>query len=139
MVMFLARRVSRRSSMAGTAMGRVRCLKTSRAMARLSIRRISLLLRCLPWTGSRWRATKALVGGWPEDIRASAMVCRALFAARSPPRASLCRVIFPEEAGTGAVPHRAANEASLTVEPLGIAAGGDEELRGRVGTDSVSG
>lgn len=45
------------------------------------------------------------------------MVCRALLAARSPPRAKRCRVIFPDEAGTGAVPHSAAKDASLVRRP----------------------
>lgn len=38
---------------------------------------------------------------------------RALLAARSPPRERRWRVILPEDAGTEAAPHSAANEASL--------------------------
>src|SRR5215475_1257094 len=35
-----------------------------------------------------------------------AMMCKALFAARSPPRLSRCRIVLPDDAGTGsAAPH----------------------------------
>ena len=60
----------------------------------------------------------ALVGrrsrgcGGGSDIRTSAMVWRAQFAARSPPRESRCLLVLPDDAGTGAAPHRAAKEAS---------------------------
>ena len=37
-----------------------------------------------------------------------AMMCRALLAARSPPRFNLCRIVLPDDAGTGLVPQRAA-------------------------------
>jgi hypothetical protein len=47
--------------------------------------------------------------------------------ATAPPRESRSRVILPEDAGTGAVPHSAANEASLRSRS-GLAAGGDEQL-----------
>ena len=41
------------------------------------------------------------------------MRCRALFAFLFPPRESLCLVRCPEEAGIGATPASAANEALL--------------------------
>ena len=37
-----------------------------------------------------------------------AMMCKALFAARSPPRFRRCRTVFPDEAGTGLTPQSAA-------------------------------
>jgi len=40
------------------------------------------------------------------------MRCRAALAWRSPPRDNRWRWVLPDEAGTGAAPHRAANEAS---------------------------
>ncbi len=40
------------------------------------------------------------------------MVCRALFAARSPPRLRRCRSVRPLLAGSGAAPHRCARAAS---------------------------
>jgi hypothetical protein len=47
------------------------------------------------------------------DMRTRAIRCSALLAARSPPRESRWRVVLPEDAGTGAAPHSAANAASL--------------------------
>ena len=41
-----------------------------------------------------------------------AMMCRALLAARSPPRFSRWRIVLPDEAGTGLTPHSAAKLAS---------------------------
>ena len=41
------------------------------------------------------------------------MVCRAQFAARSAPRESRCRVVLPDEAGTGAVCSRDARACDL--------------------------
>ncbi len=41
-----------------------------------------------------------------------AMMCNALLAARSPPRLSRWRTVFPEEAGTGLTPHNDAKLAS---------------------------
>ena len=41
-----------------------------------------------------------------------AMICSALLAARSPPRLSRCRTVFPEDAGTGLTPHNDAKLAS---------------------------
>src|SRR4029077_3243598 len=41
-----------------------------------------------------------------------AMMCSALLAARSPPRLSRCRTVFPEDAGTGLTPHSDAKLAS---------------------------
>lgn len=35
------------------------------------------------------------------DMRTRAMRCRALLAARSPPRESRCRLVLPEDAGMG--------------------------------------
>jgi hypothetical protein len=64
------------------------------------------------------------------------MVCRAWFARRSPPRESRWRVVLPEEAGTGAVPHSAAKDA-LAGETFGVAAGGDQELCRGGDTDAV--
>ena len=47
------------------------------------------------------------------------MVCRARFSARSPPRLSRCRTVRPLLAGSGLVPPRAANAASLRQRPGG--------------------
>ena len=41
----------------------------------------------------------------------------ALLASRFPPRLSRCRLVFPEEAGIGATPHRCAHELSLRSRP----------------------
>ena len=41
-----------------------------------------------------------------------AMMCNALFAARSPPRLSRWRTVFPDDAGTGLTPHSDAKLAS---------------------------
>src|SRR3954451_20374833 len=41
-----------------------------------------------------------------------AMMCRALLAARSPPRLRRWRVVLPDDAGTGLTPHSAAKPAS---------------------------
>ena len=43
------------------------------------------------------------------------MVCSAQLACRSPPRLSRCRLVLPEEAGIGVVPHRAAKVAGLVI------------------------
>ena len=40
------------------------------------------------------------------------MMCSALLAARSPPRLSRCRTVFPDDAGTGLTPHSDAKPAS---------------------------
>ena len=40
------------------------------------------------------------------------MMCNALLAARSPPRLSLCLMVFPDDAGTGLTPHMDAKLAS---------------------------
>src|SRR5680860_1369 len=44
--------------------------------------------------------------------RLMAIMCRAELAARSPPRLSRCRVVIPDEAGSGAAPQSIAKEAS---------------------------
>ena len=44
--------------------------------------------------------------------RPMAIMCKALLAARSPPRLSRCLTVFPDEAGTGLTPHRDAKLAS---------------------------
>src|SRR3954452_23537308 len=44
--------------------------------------------------------------------RPIAMMCKALFACRSPPLLRRCRMVLPDEAGTGLVPHSAAKLAS---------------------------
>src|SRR5580700_4181580 len=41
-----------------------------------------------------------------------AIMCNALLAARSPPRLSRCRTVFPDDAGTGLTPHNDAKLAS---------------------------
>jgi hypothetical protein len=66
------------------------------------------------------------------------MVCRAQLASRSPPRESRCRVVLPEEAGTGAVPDRAAKDASLRSRS-GVSTGGDQQLRCSDWTHAVQG
>lgn len=53
-----------------------------------------------------------LGGAW-QRMRVRAMTCSARFAWRSPARLSLCRIVLPQEAGSGLVPHSAANDASL--------------------------
>ena len=40
------------------------------------------------------------------------MMCSALLAARSPPRLSRCRIVLPDDAGTGLTPQSAAKLAS---------------------------
>ena len=50
-------------------------------------------------------------------IRVVAMVCRARLRARSPPRLSRWRTVLPLLAGSGLVPARAANAASLRQRP----------------------
>ena len=46
-----------------------------------------------------------------------ATTCRALFRVLSPPRLSLCRTVFPEEAGMGLTPAREAKAASEWTRP----------------------
>src|SRR5215207_10526503 len=77
-------------------------------MYRFRHRKISLLL--LPSavrlaTYSRVRSTQL--------IRPSASTCSARLASRLPPRFRRWRAVLPEEAGTGATPHRRAKDASL--------------------------
>ena len=62
------------------------------------------------------------------------MVCSAQLACRSPPRLSRCRLVFPEETGIGVVPHRAAKPAGR--DPVGVVAGGDQQLRGGEGPEA---
>ena len=50
-------------------------------------------------------------------MRVSAMAWMARFRARSPPRLSRCRIVWPLLAGMGLVPPRAANAASLRQRP----------------------
>ena len=45
-------------------------------------------------------------------MRTRVIVHKALLAERSPPRLSLWRVVLPDDAGWGLVPHRAANDDS---------------------------
>ena len=66
------------------------------------------------------------------------MRCRALLAARSPPRERRCRVVFPEEAGMGATPLSMANAASQRSRSA-VGAGGDEQLCSGVGAHAVGG
>jgi len=40
------------------------------------------------------------------------IMCKALFAARSPPRLRRCRLVLPLEAGSGAAPQSMAKDAS---------------------------
>src|SRR5215216_5146874 len=77
-------------------------------MYRFRHRRISLLL--LPSavrlaTYSRVRSSQL--------IRPSASMCSARLASLLPPRLRRWRTVLPEEAGTGATPHRRAKDASL--------------------------
>src|SRR5215471_16550390 len=61
------------------------------------------------------RSTYARVAGWPgrEPIRVITIRHSAWLASRFPPRLSRCLLVFPEEAGIGATPHRCAHELSL--------------------------
>src|SRR6476661_10524839 len=63
------------------------------------------------WPSLTRRSTYAFVRGSVRS-RPMAIMCNALLAARSPPRFRRCRVTFPDDAGTGLTPHRAANPAS---------------------------
>ena len=72
------------------------------------------------WLGCCWVARQPFdvgrspwsVGGGPGAPKA--MRCRALLAARSPPRrGSRCLVVLPRTRGSGAAPHKAAKAASL--------------------------
>jgi hypothetical protein len=45
------------------------------------------------------------------------MICNALLAARSPPLLSRCRIVFPDEAGTGLTPQSAAKLPSDRSRP----------------------
>ena len=56
----------------------------------------------------------------------------ALLAIRSPPRFSRCRLVLPEEAGSGATPHSLA-KARLARQALGVVPGGDQQGSGDVG------
>ena len=75
-------------------------LKTSRAMYRLMQR----IASSLEWPWATRRATYSWVLGSSRN-RPIAMMCNALFAARSPPRFMRCRVVLPEDAGTGLTPN----------------------------------
>ena len=75
------------------------------------------------------------------------MARMARFSARSPPRLSRCRTVWPLLAGTGLVPARAANAASLRHRPgwpglsgfgSGLVLGGDGGF-GLVGLGAVTG
>jgi hypothetical protein len=62
---------------------------------------------------SWWRAGRSRGSAGGPTCAPARCGTGALLAARSPPRESRWRVILPEDAGTGATPHSAANEASL--------------------------
>src|SRR4051812_32694723 len=92
----------------GRAPGAVRIRYTSRATYRFRHRIISLLL--LPSavrlaTYSRVRSSQL--------IRPSASMCSARLASLLPPRLRRWRSVLPEEAGTGATPHKRAKDPSL--------------------------
>jgi hypothetical protein len=63
----------------------------------------------------------------------------ALLAWRSPPRLSRCRRVRPEEASSGAAPHRQAPQRALVAEPAGVVPGGGEQRTGHVGTGTEDG
>ena len=66
-----------------------------------------------------------------------AMVCSAQLAARSPPRLSRCRTVFPEDARTGLTPAQRC-EAGLRPQSFGIVAGRKEELRSSDMADRIA-
>lgn len=57
------------------------------------------------------RLTYSRVGWW-NRMRTIAMRYNALFASRSPPRLRRCRLVLPDDAGTGQTPASFANAAS---------------------------
>jgi hypothetical protein len=67
-----------------------------------------------------------------------AIMCNALLAARSPPRLSRWRTVFPDDAGTGLTPH---NDAKLAVRPQSfrVVAGRKEKLGGSDVADRIAG
>jgi hypothetical protein len=67
-----------------------------------------------------------------------AMMCSALLAARSPPRLSRWRTVFPDDAGTGLTPHSDAKLASRA-QSFRIVAGCKEELRSSDVADRIAG
>jgi hypothetical protein len=100
----------------------------SRAMWRSRIRRISL--RLLPvWIlrGAQSRVRGSCI------MRTWAIIQRAAFADRSPPRLRRLRVVLPDEASMGQAPQSAAKAASLLSRP-GLSRR-DEELSGREDPD----
>ena len=77
-------------------------------------------------------------GAWVVAHAASAMVCRALLAARSPPRLRRWRSVRPELAGMGAAPQRC-GEGGFAAQPVGVVAGGGQQLAGDLGADARTG
>ncbi|MGK0257312.1 MAG: hypothetical protein ACI96M_000740 [Candidatus Azotimanducaceae bacterium] len=81
-------------------------LKISRAMYRLTQR----IASSLEWPSAIRRETYSGVFGSSRNLPIE-MMWSALLAARSPPLFNRCRVVLPDEAGTGLTPHRAAKLA----------------------------
>ena len=66
------------------------------------------------------------------------MVCRALLAARSPPRLSRCLSVRPLLAGSGRTPAQV-RERRFASQPVGIVPGRDQQLRCDFYADAVEG
>lgn len=86
---------------------RIIILKTSRAMYHLK----QLVASSFEWPADTRRATYSFVFG-SSFKRPIVMICKALFAAPSPPLFKRCLVALPDETGTGLTPHRTAKPDS---------------------------
>ena len=62
---------------------------------------------------SVWRFWVYSMVAWSWSMRTEAMRHRALLAWRFPPRLRRCRMVCPDDAWTGLVPHRAAKDDSV--------------------------
>ena len=67
--------------------------------------------------------------------RLIAIMCRARLAWRLPPRLSRCRLVLPDDAGSGEVPQSMAQAASEP-KPLGVVTCGHEQLAGGLDADA---
>ena len=99
-------------------------VKTSRAMYRLRL----WIASSFEWPWAMRRATYSWIVGSSRN-RPIAMMCKALFAARSPPLFNRCLMVLPDEAGTGLTPHKAANLVNAYGEPFPPTNDGWEEGR----------
>ena len=80
---------------------------------------------------SPWRLVTYSLVAASVRIRVVAMRHSALLAWRLPPRLRRCRMVCPDDAWTGLVPHSAAKDAFCFHSP-GVVAGGDQQSGGCV-------